>query len=114
MSVENLKCAGIVAAGTRLATTIIPPSGKDATVTAFCGKGEFSKDAYTAIIWDYGAADPNDEVFLHTEKGSGGMSQEDVQTVTGDGTKKLAVVCANSEPTSSLVMSSYATVDVEA
>lgn len=113
MSVEFMKAIGIVPPDSRIATSIVPPSGKKATVTAFIGKGEFSKDAYTAVIWDYQAVAPDVEVFLHIEKGSGGMHPEDIQVVTGDGTKKLAVVCANSEPTDSIAMDAYATVDVE-
>jgi len=113
MGVEFMKAVGKVTAGNRLATTITPISGKEATVTAFRGKAAFSKDSYTAVIWKYDPANPDDEVYLHVEKGSGDKHPEDIQKITGDGTSKLAVVCANSEATKDLFMDCYATVQVE-
>ena len=113
MSVNFMKAIGSVGAGARLASTLTPPDGKKVTITAFMGKAEFSKNAYCAVIFNYGAVDPNDEEFIYLEKGSGGNHPDDVQTVMGDGTKKIAVVCANSEPTDAIVMEAYATIDVE-
>ncbi len=113
MGVERMSAKGIVPAGQRLATTITPALNKKITLTAFMGKASFSKNSYTAVIFNYGAADPADEIFMAIEKGSGEKHDEDIQEVTGDGAKKLAIVCSNAEPTDELVMDAYATVQVE-
>ncbi len=111
MATIFLKAVGKVTAGLRIAHSFIPDNGKKVTLYDFVGKGEFSKNSYTAVIWKYGAADPNDEQFLAVEKGSGSKHEKDLPVITGDGTSTYAVVCANSEPTDDLMMDAFAIVE---
>jgi len=111
MAKQVLYLAKSVSASTEDCDTYTVPNGKDVTVIDFHGEAAFSASSAVKIIWDSGGAD----TILWAMKGSGEMPKkaaEDFPTMTGNGTKKIALCLDNGEG-SSIFMSGHVILEVE-
>jgi hypothetical protein len=89
---NTLRVSQSVAAGTEVADTYVVPNGQTATVKLFEGSAPDSALAVVKLVWDF---DGGAEELLWVMQRSATMPKENIVEVTGDGVKKLAIVCDN-------------------
>jgi hypothetical protein len=95
---KELSLAKEVSSSTTEANTVVPASGKEVTVTKFSGHAAYSVNSCVKAVWDY---DGTEEIIWSTK---GDDTEEIHHTLTGNGSKKLAIVLENGED-GALVMS---------
>lgn len=112
MARQALYIAKSVTSGNEDSDTYTVPNGKKVTVVSFNGEAAFSPNSAVKIVWDFGGGA---EAVLWSIKGSDKIDSritQDFPTMTGDGTKKIAVALDNGEA-GSVFLSGHATLEVE-
>ncbi len=90
VDVGNSHYAAVAALGEESVNDVIP-NGDTWVVRRFIGAGAFIDDAHVCLVWDQGGAG---ETILRATHGD--MDLREIEhRLTGDGTKKLALVLTN-------------------
>lgn len=94
---KELRKVATVTSGTETAETVISANGKKITLTKFVGNPTSSAKCCCEVVWDYGGA--GEEKLWVISNGPGIPTEittlDGGGDITGDGTKKLALVLNN-------------------
>ena len=91
---KMLKVSEEIASVTAVADYATPANNKIFRIVKFCGDAAYSKNSVVKIVWQYDHA-TLPEIIVWSTKGSGDVILD--ESYTGDGVKKLALVCDNGE-----------------
>ena len=111
MSIQKLSASQKVSSGTKVADTYVVPDGIKATCISFEGSAALSSLSVIRLVWDYGGGGETDLWIIQNDEP---MPNDYISetTVTGDGSKKLAVVADNGAG-ADYYMSGFAIIEVE-
>ncbi len=98
-----LQVSSDVATSTDAYDDYTPQSGDKIHLISFDGEAAFTLNSVVKLVWDYGGS----EEIAYATKGSTAGMQFEYFIGTGDGTKKIALVCSNGE-SGTIVMSGRA------